>query len=269
MGAERVSIEISGGVADVRLNRPDKLNALDPDMFAAIVEAGEKLRRTPGVRAVVLSGNGRGFCAGLDKETFAGLASGRAGGVPSDLMARTHGLANAPQQAAFVWRELPVPVIAAIHGVALGGGFQIALGADIRYVAPDARLSILEIKWGLVPDMAGFALARGLARTDVLRELAMTGRLFTGAEAASYGLATSVHEDPLGAARRTAEEIAARSPDAVRAIKRLMNRIHDADTEEILMAESAEQSALIGSANQAEAIRAGLENRAARFMDPD
>ena len=132
------------------------------------------------MRAVVLSGSGRGFCAGLDKDTFAGMADGRAAGVPSDLMARTHGLANAPQQAAFVWRELPVPVIAAIHGVALGGGFQIALGADIRYVAPEARLSILEIKWGLVPDMAGFALARGLARDDVLRELCMTGRIFSG-----------------------------------------------------------------------------------------
>ena len=269
MAGERVTIEISGGVADVRLNRPDKLNALDPDMFAAIVEAGERLRKSQGVRAVVLSGSGRGFCAGLDKDTFAGMADGRAAGVPSDLMARTHGLANAPQQAAFVWRELPVPVIAAIHGVALGGGFQIALGADIRYVAPEARLSILEIKWGLVPDMAGFALARGLVRDDVLRELCMTGRIFSGLEAASYGFATAAHDDPLAAALRTAEEIAGRSPDAVRAIKRLINGIHDADTGEILMAELQEQTALIGSSNQVEAIRAGMGNRTARFVDPD
>ena len=263
---DRVGIDVSAGVAEVTLNRPDKLNALDPAMFEAIIAAGEGLSRAPGLRAVVLSGAGRGFCAGLDKETFAATAAGRAPGR-AELMARTHGLANAWQQAAHVWRMLPVPVIAAIHGVALGGGFQIALGADIRYVAPDARLSILEIKWGLVPDMAGIALMRELARSDVIRELAMTGRVFSGAEALAYGFATSLHADPLAAARATAKEIAARSPDAVRAVKRLLNMASDADAAAILLAESKEQAALIGSPNQIEAVRAGVEGRAGRFAD--
>jgi enoyl-CoA hydratase/carnithine racemase len=264
---DRILIEISGGVADVRLNRPDKLNALDGAMFDAIVAAGMRLRREPGLRAVVLSGAGRGFCAGLDKATFASLAAGRADAAVSDLMTRTHGAANAPQQAALVWREIPVPVIAAIHGVALGGGFQIALGADVRYVAPEARLSVLEVKWGLVPDMAGIALMRELARADVIRELTFTGRIFSGAEALSYGFATAVHADPLAVARETAREIAERSPDAVRAIKRLLNRAIDDDAAGLLLAESREQAALIGSANQVEAARAGVEGRAANFVD--
>jgi enoyl-CoA hydratase/carnithine racemase len=214
----------------------------------------------------VLTGAGKGFCAGLDRETFASIAA-----LPTlrDLAKRTHGLANDFQQAAYVWRTLPVPVIAAIHGVALGGGFQIALGADMRYVAPDARLSILEIKWGLVPDMSGVALMRDLARSDVIRELSLTGRVFSGAEALSYGFATSLHADPLAAARATAKEIAGRSPDAVRAIKRLLNMASDADTAAILLAESKEQTALIGSPNQLEAVRAGVEGRPGRFVDEE
>jgi enoyl-CoA hydratase/carnithine racemase len=264
---DRVKVEMADGVAEVTLNRPDKLNALDPAMFEAIIAGGESLSRMAGLRAVVLAGAGKGFCAGLDKETFASIAAGSAVPTLRDLAKRTHGVANDFQQAAYVWRTLPVPVIAAIHGPALGGGFQIALGADIRYVAPDARLSILEIKWGLVPDMAGIALMRELARSDVIRELAMTGRVFSGAEALAHGFATSVHADPLAAARATAREIAGRSPDAVRALKRLLNMASDADAAAILLAESKEQSALIGSPNQVEAVRAGVEGRAGRFAD--
>ena len=265
----RVSVTVADHVAEVRLDRPDKLNALDPPMFEALIEAGERLRRAPALRAVVLHGAGRGFCAGLDMASFAAMASGRRDGVPADLLARTHGLANAPQQAALVWRELPVPVIAAIHGVAFGGGFQIALGADVRYVAPETKLSILEIKWGLVPDMGGIALMRELARGDVVRELAFTGRQLSGAEAVSCGFATAVHPDPLAAARATAREIASKSPDAVRALKRLLNASADVDTASILLAESREQAALIGSPNQIEAVRAAVEKREARFADPD
>jgi len=265
----RVSVTVADHVAEVRLDRPDKLNALDPPMFEALIEAGERLRRAPALRAVVLHGAGRGFCAGLDMASFAAMASGRRDGVPADLLARTHGLANAPQQAALVWRELPVPVIAAIHGVAFGGGFQIALGADVRYVAPETKLSILEIKWGLVPDMGGIALMGELARGDVVRELAFTGRQLSGAEAVSCGFATAVHPDPLAAARATAREIASKSPDAVRALKRLLNASADVDTASILLAESREQAALIGSPNQIEAVRAGVEKREARFADPD
>jgi enoyl-CoA hydratase/carnithine racemase len=263
---ERIRIDIADGVAEVTLNRPDKLNALDPAMFEGLIAAGERLSKTAGLRAVVMTGAGRGFCAGLDKERFAAMAGGGAPGF-AELITRTHGIANAWQQAAYVWRTLPVPVIAAIHGVALGGGFQIALGADIRYVAPDARLSILEVKWGLVPDMSGVALMRELARTDVIRELALTGRVFSGTEALAYGFATSLHADPLAAARATAKEIAARSPDAVRAIKRLLNQASDVDEAAILLAESKEQAALIGSPNQIEAVRAGVEGRPARFVE--
>ena len=186
---ERVTIEIADGVAEVTLNRPDKLNALDPAMFKAIIAAGERLSQTAGLRAVVLAGAGKGFCAGLDKASFEAMDGGEAWEDASTISStRTHGIANAWQQAVYVWRMLPVPVIAAIHGVALGGGFQIALGADIRYVAPDARLAILEIKWGIIPDMTGIALMRELARSDVVRELAMTGRIFSGAEALSLRL---------------------------------------------------------------------------------
>ncbi len=265
---DRVLVEFVDGVAEVTLNRPDKLNALDPGMFAALVAAGERLAGTRGLRAVVLTGAGRGFCAGLDKDTFMAMAGGKPAGL-ADLVTRTHGAANAPQLAAYIWRTLPAPVIAAIQGVALGGGLQIALGADIRYVAPDAKLSILEVKWGLVPDMAGIALMRELARADVVRELAMTGRVFSGAEAVTYGFATAVHVDPLAAARATAREIAARSPDAVRGIKRLLNRAFDDDAAAVLLAESKEQSVLIGSPNQIEAVRAGVANRPGRFVDLD
>src|ERR1700737_3127669 len=156
---ERVSISISEGVADVRLVRADKMNALDAAMFDALVAASDRLAQEKGVRAVVLSGEGRSFCAGLDMGRFAAMkeqgGTGVAGGEARDLTTRTHGLANFPQQAVWGWRQLPVPVIAAIQGVAFGGGFQLALGADIRFLAPDARMSIMEIKWGLVPDMAG------------------------------------------------------------------------------------------------------------------
>jgi enoyl-CoA hydratase/carnithine racemase len=264
---ERVTIEIADGVAEVKLNRPDKLNALDPKMFEAIIAAGERVSRTAGLRAVVLAGAGKGFCAGLDKASFEAMACGGAGQKFGDIVARTHGIANAWQHAVYVWRMLPVPVIAAIQGVALGAGFQIALGTDIRYVAADARLAILEIKWGLIPDMTGVALMRQLARSDVIRELAMTGRIFSGADALTYGFATSLHADPLAAARSTAKEIAARNPDAVQAIKRLMNFASDADAPAILLAESKEQAALLGSPNQIEAVRAGMEGRPGRFAD--
>jgi enoyl-CoA hydratase/carnithine racemase len=265
--AERVTIEIADGVAEVTLNRPDKLNALDPAMFEAIIAAGERVSRTAGLRAIVLAGAGKGFCAGLDKVSIQAMADGGSGQRFGDIVTRTHGIANAFQQAAYVWRTLPVPVIAAIHGVALGGGFQIALGADVRYVAPDTRLAIMEVKWGIVPDMGGIALMRELARSDVIRELAMTGRIFSGADALTYGFATSLHADPLAAARSTAKEIAACNPDAVRGVKRLLNAASDNDAAAILLAESKEQVALIGSPNQIEAVRAGMEGRPGRFAD--
>src|SRR5579871_4304114 len=268
---ERIQMELANGVADVRMVRADKMNALDDAMFSALVETGEKLKTMKGVRAVVLSGEGRAFCAGLDMGNFGKMASGerRASGDTDRLVAtgRTPGGANRAQQAVMVWREIPVPVIAAVHGVAFGGGFQLALGADIRIVAPDTRLAVLEIKWGLVPDMAGLVLLRGIVRDDIARELTFTGRIFTGEEAQALGVATRVSNDPLGDARTLAAEIASKNPDANRAGKRLFNLAAEADQKAILLAETKEQVALIGSKNQVEAVMANMQKRAATFAD--
>lgn len=276
---DRVRIDVDAhGVADVCLVRADKLNALDAAMFAALSAALARLKALRGLRAVVLRGEGRAFCAGLDMASFAAMAGadgadgadGAASGVPNDLRLRSHGLANAPQHVALGWRELPVPVIAAVHGVAYGGGLQLALGADLRLLARDARLSVMEIKWGLVPDMAGHVLTQGLVRDDVLRELIYSGRVVAADEAVALGLATRVCDDPLAEARALAQAIAERSPSAVRAAKRLLNRAaHNlgAGAAAMLQAESDEQVALIGAAHQQEAVRANLERRAPRFDD--
>ncbi|MBB2920656.1 crotonase/enoyl-CoA hydratase family protein [Cupriavidus alkaliphilus] len=268
---ERILVTIEGGVADVRLNRPDKMNALDQAMFDALIETGEQLARLPDLRAVVLSGEGRAFCAGLDMGRMAGMLSEDAGASQPDsigagrLGQRTHGLSNRPQYACMVWRELPVPVFAAVHGVAFGGGLQVALGADVRYVAPDARLSVMELKWGLVPDMAGMVLTRGLVRPDVLRELIYSARVLSGSEACALGLGTYLADDPRAAALAAAREVALKNPDAVRAAKRLMAVAEGGDHAAILRAESDEQDRLVGSPNQREAVLANLEKRAPRF----
>jgi enoyl-CoA hydratase/carnithine racemase len=267
---QRVSISISDGIADVRLVRADKMNALDAAMFEALVAATERLAHEKAVRAVVLSGEGRAFCAGLDMGRFAAMkesgGNGVAGGEKRDLSARTHGLANFPQQAVWGWRQLPVPVIAAIQGVAFGGGFQLALGADMRFLTPDARMSIMEIKWGLVPDMAGTPILASLVRDDILRELTYTGRIFSAQEAMSYGLATRICDDPRAAAFEVAREIAGKSPDAIRAAKRMLNNL-SVDPGPALLAESVEQQKLLGSPNQTEAVRANMEKRAPRFAE--
>ena len=267
---DRVSISISEGVADVRLVRADKMNALDQAMFEALVAATERLSKEKGVRAVVLSGEGRAFCAGLDMGRFAAMKEKGGNGIPGgenrDLTKRTHGQANFPQQAVWGWRQLPVPVIAAVHGVAFGGGFQLSLGADMRFLSADARMSIMEINWGLVPDMAGTPILASLVRDDILRDLTYTGRIFSAQEAMSYGLATRICEDPRAAALDVAREIAGKSPDAIRAAKRMLN-ILSVDPGPALLAESVEQQKLIGSPNQTEAVRANLEKRAPNFAD--
>jgi enoyl-CoA hydratase/carnithine racemase len=262
---DRVSLDLGpNGVAQVRLTRADKLNALDPAMFESLIAVGQALFETPGLRAVVLAGEGKSFCAGLD------LASLSAPGSPdgSHLSERTHGNANLYQQVALQWRKLPVPVIAAVHGVCFGGGLQIAGGADLRVVAPDARLAVMEVKWGIVPDMGGFALWRGLVRDDVLRTLTYTAQEFTGEEALVHGFATLVDADPIARATALAGAMAERSPTAVRAAKALFNRAADATLDEILTAESVTQQGLMGSRNQREAVASGLERRAAHFVDP-
>ncbi len=263
--AGRVTIDLCDAVADVRLARGDKMNALDPAMLDAIIAAIDALSRMAGIRAVVLSGEGRAFCAGLDMASMADV--GAVGGA--DLNARTHGLANRFQQVAWGWRTLPMPVIAAIHGIAFGGGCQIMAGADLRIAHPDTRIAIMEAKWGLVPDMAGMALWRGLVRDDWLRELAYTAREIDGAEAVANGLVSRLADDPHGAAMTLARTIAARSPDAVRGTKRLANAMADADAAALLLAESAEQQQIMRTANQIEAVMANFEKRLPRFTDPD
>jgi len=268
--SERISVSIEGGVADVRLTRADKMNALDDAMFEALITTGQDLAANPDVRCVVISGEGRAFCAGLDMGNFGKMAEAKQeDAAPTKgggrLEQRTHGISNRPQFAVHVWRELPVPVIAAVHGVAFGGGFQVILGADMRYVAPDTKLSIMEIRWGLVPDMAGTQIMRHLAREDIVRELTYTGRIFSGEEALEYGFATRVEADPLAAALTTAREIASKSPSAIEASKRLLNAAVYAGEEEGLVIESIEQDALIGSPNQIEAVMSQMEKREANY----
>jgi enoyl-CoA hydratase/carnithine racemase len=261
---DRVKVSIAQGIADVRLNRPDKMNALDGAMFEALVETGRGLGSERGLRAVVLSGEGRAFCAGLDVASFMG-----GGGTRSLLERNAESPANFAQRAAWVWSELPVPVIAAIHGVAFGGGLQIALATDIRFVAPDARLSVMEIKWGLIPDMSASQTLRRLVRLDVAKELTFTGRIVSGNQAAELGLATHLSDTPREAALELAREIASKSPTAIRAGKQLLDASGDLDVAAGLLLEERLQKTLLGTPNQIESVRANVEKREARFEDPD
>jgi enoyl-CoA hydratase/carnithine racemase len=256
-----VDVKIENHIAEVTLNRPDKMNAVSPDLIEDLIAAGHAVNRED-VRAVVLSGNGRAFCAGID-------VSGFGGDLQSDpekaIMPRTHGTSNKYQKVAMIWHELPMPVIAAVHGVCFGAGFQIALGADIRIAHPDTRFSIMEIKWGLVPDMGGLVLMPPLMRADVVRELTYTARQFTAAEAQQFGVLTRVENDPKATALDMAKTIAGKSPSAVRAAKRLFNLVDENQSAEILLEESREQAQLIGAKDQIEAVRANLEKRAPEF----
>lgn len=260
---------VAEGVVEVRLNRPDKHNALSQELFQALAGAGERLAQESGLRAVVLSGAGKSFCAGLDMGNFSRMASGKgsANVAGGRLAPRTHGAANLPQYTAMVWRDIPVPVIAAVQGVAFGGGLQVALGADLRFAAPDSRFSVMEIKWGLVPDMAGMVLLNELVRADKARELCYSGRIVDATEAVALGLATRLCDDPRAEALALAKDLAGRNPDALRSMKRLLNQsvMPAEQAAAVLQAESVEQDAIIGSPNQVEAVMANLEKRAPRF----
>jgi enoyl-CoA hydratase/carnithine racemase len=270
---DRVLVTMDRGVAEVRLNRPDKMNAIDGGMFEALIEAGETLGRDRGLRAVVMSGAGKVFSSGLDVSTLALVtrprgpaASGRSA-TEMALEQRPFGIANRVQYAVWVWRELPVPVIAAVHGMAVGTGLQLTMGADIRIVAPDTHMAMLDLDWGLIPDMAFTQLVRHVCRDDVVRELMYSGRAFTGDAAVTMGLATRTSIDPRGDALQLAYEIASKSPDAIRAAKRVLNAARVVDPAAGLLSETEEQVALIGSPNQIEAVRAHMEKRSARFVD--
>ncbi len=266
MTDQRVLLSIENHIAHVRLNRPAKRNGLDLAMFEGILATGEKILANPSIRAVVLSGEGPAFCAGLDVKAF--FSMGDAG--QRRLLERPAGTpANVAQRVAWIWREIPVPVIAAVHGSCFGGGLQIALGADLRYVHPEAQLSVMEAKWGLVPDMSLSKTLLDLMPLDVAKELTFTARIVDGKEALSLGLATCVTADPLGDAQRAAEAIVLRSPDAIRAAKHLFDRAGELSIAEAFLLETRLQVDLLGGSNNMEAVQANLMNREPVFVDPE
>jgi len=258
---DSISYKLENGIATVTLTRPEKMNALNQDLFEALIATGEAIKADNSVKVVILHGAGKAFCAGLDMDLMKAVSN-------TDLNERTHGISNSFQQVAWIWHELPVPVIAAVHGTCFGGGLQVMTGADIRYIHPDTKLSIMEMKWGIVPDMAGTQLWSTYVREDIIRELTYTARVFTGLEAGEYGFATRVCDDPLAAAQATAEQIANKNPDAIRAAKRLINNQRQPDLAAGLLAESVEQTALMNTPNQLEAVTANFEKRAPKFTDP-
>lgn len=265
---DRVTITmLEDGIADVRMNRPDKMNALDAAQWAALADAVDALAAMSGLRVVVLSGEGRAFCAGLDLSSLSNERDPGASSAGGSLADRTRGIANNAQYAAWGWRALPVPVIAAVHGVAFGAGSQIMAAADIRIVHPDTRIAIMEMKWGLVPDVAGMALWRSQVADDVLREMIYTNREFSGAEAKTLGFATHVSENPHAQAVQLARVIANKNPHAMRGAKRLCNLATHATDADLLQAESDEQVKVIRTPNQIEAVMAEMQKRKPAFAD--
>lgn len=271
--SERVSISINGGIADVKLTRSDKRNALDPAMFLAIAEAGERLKTESGVRVVVLSGDGPSFCAGLDMSSMQSIGDAGDGGSDSEKQDGNPGqmadgrITHLGQQICWVWQEVPVPVIAAVHGHALGGGLQLALGADIRFAHPDTKMSVREVYWGLVPDMTGTFMLSKLVRPDIARELTYTARIFSGTEAAELGLVTRLSDSPYDDAMAMAAEIAALSPGAVRGSKQIFNELDHDGAADAFANERRAIGEQIGSANQKESVVASFEKRAPVFAD--
>lgn len=264
---KRITVSVHKGIADVRLNRADKRNALDDALFQSLAAAGEALKTLPALRAVVLSGDGDSFCAGLDFGSFKGMSQRDGKSSTIGTMAADDAITHLAQQVCWVWQEIPVPVIAALHGHALGGGMQIALCADIRVAHPDTQLSVREVFWGLIPDMTGTLMLSHLVRPDVARELVYTARILKADEGHALGLVTHLSEDPLVAAQTLATEIASCSPDAVRAAKRLLSRKLKAEAAEQFAAEREEIHRLIGSPNQNEAVTAYFEKRSPEFED--
>jgi enoyl-CoA hydratase/carnithine racemase len=267
--SDLVQIDVADHVADVRLNRPEKMNALNQDMWQAIDAAGQQLHADRRIRAIVLSGNGRCFCAGLDMASFQAMGDRSSGGASSPIAtaSASERPGNLAQRAALVWKRMPVPVIASLHGVAFGAGAQIALGPDIRIAAPDLRMSVMEIKWGLIPDVGITQTLRDVVPLDVAKELTFTGRIVESEEAKALGLVTHLADDPHARAMELAREIASKSPDAIRSGKRLLEETWYADERTGLELETKLQVELIGSPNQLEAIKANFEKRAPDFKD--
>ena len=270
---DRVKIETRGGVAHVRMNRPDKKNALDGPMFDALLSAAKEIREDASVRVVVLSGAGDSFCSGLDVSSLGEMAAGTLDPESDSIQEATRDLspagANRAQQLGWLWHELPVPVIAAVQGAAYGGGLHIALGADIRFIAPDARIAFVEVTWGLVPDLSGTQALRRLVPLDVAKKLIFSGEPIDGARAVELHLGTELSADPLGDAMTLARTIATRSPDAIRAAKKLLNASGLVPVAEGLANEFRASAALMGKKNQVEAVVAKLQKRSPQFDDSD
>lgn len=267
-----IELTINEHIAHVVLSRPEKMNALDTDMFAAIPKVGEQIKQDPSVRVVVISGAGKNFSSGLDKSIFAKALEQKGVSLNPDeaplvLADRTHGVFNALQALVWLWREMPVPVIAAIDGFALGGGLQIALGADMRYATKDSQFSILEMRWGLIPDMGSTQIMRHMIADDVIRELTYTARIFSAQEAKEWGFITDIVDNPLAHAMQLAEQICLKNPDAIRASKRMLEASHYQTVAEGMLTESTEQDKIMGSANQVEAVMAELQKRKPKFTD--
>jgi enoyl-CoA hydratase/carnithine racemase len=278
---DRVTISVVDGIADVKMNRADKRNALDNAMFTSLNAAGEYLKKLDGLRVVVLSGDGASFCAGLDFSSFAQMAEAGAKANAADNKADNKAgekpdmnagvmvdgrITHMAQQVCWVWQEVPVPVIAAVHGHALGGGIQIALGADIRIVHPDTQLSVREVHWGLIPDMTGTLMLSRLVRPDIVKNLVFTARVFSGHEAHEMGIATQLSQNVHADAMTMAREIAGRSPEAVRGAKKLINLLANSGAAEQFAAERETIGRLIGTANQAEAVMSHFEKRPPNFV---
>ena len=273
----RVTVTISDGIADVRLDRADKRNALDPPMFDAIAKAGHELVTNREIRAVVLSGNGNSFCAGLDFGSFQSMAdSGKnSDGSKANTSSSENAGAMQPgaithlaQQICWVWQEVPVPVVAALQGHALGGGMQLALGADIRVAHGETQFAMREVHWGLIPDMTGTLMLSRLVRDDVAKDLVFSARIISGVEAHALGVVTRVSDTPFETAMQIAREIADRSPDAVRGAKALINRLSNAGAAEHFAEERRIIYSLIGKPNQVEAVMSNFEKRPAKFRPP-
>lgn len=248
------------------------MNALDNEMFQAIPLVGEKIRSDSSIRVVVISGDGGNFCAGLDKSNFASMLepsqdSEDSANVVVGLSERTQGIANDPQYAAWMWRELPMPVIAAIDGFCLGGGLQIALGADFRYASANSKYSVMETRWGIVPDMSSTQIMRHMVRDDVIRELIYTAKIFDAEQALKWGFITDIVDDALAHAMAVAKQIANKNPDAIKAAKKIVDASYYLTAEQGLLMESVEQDKIMGTPNQIEAVMAELQKRKPNFTD--
>lgn len=254
---ERILYEVQDHIAYLWLNRPEKLNGLDMPMFQQVVATAKKIRKDKNIRAVILAAKGDSFCAGLDFKAVSKNPSM----IAKVFLKWPWTKQNLAQEIAHCFRDLPVPVICAIHGNCFGGGLQMALACDYRIATPEAMLSIMEIKWGLIPDMSGTVTLSRLTRSDIAMELTMTGRMFPATEALEYGLVSKLAANPVAEAEQLAQVIASKSPDAIAATKQLFKQTWKADTWRALRIERWIQARLLGRRNQKIAMQNGLSGK--------